>query len=214
MCYLSNVKPYHFDELIKNNLSLDHIFVLEMMENDLDVEYFFKDSERGQAMIQTLVRTGHIKEGIILGPGKALLEFMRKSPEKPLKIKRRATMAESDMDRIWNAYPATDNIVRDGKILFSGTRALRKAKGGKDAVRSTVSKILDEGKYTVDDIVRSINFEVRQKIEESIKRRENKLSWMQNIDTYFNQRTFEPYVEVSKLASTEARQPTKFVTDI
>lgn len=208
---LSEITPFHFNEIITGGLSLDGVYCLEMMEKDVDVEYFFKDNVHGEGILQGLYRKGYILNNQLTLEGKALLEFTRRAPERKLKLKKRATMSDDAFDGIWNSYPATDNVVKDGQILFKGTRALRK--GNKQEIRVKISKILDEGKYSPDDIIRAIKFETNQKVEESIKRKENKLTFMQNIDTYFNQRTFEAYVEISKLANP-ATKSTTFITDI
>lgn len=210
--YLSEIKPYHFNELISNSLSLDMIYCLEMVGRDIDVEYFFKDNIHGLAIIQGLNRRGYIKNGILTEEGTKLLLFVSTAPEKRLTLKGRTTISDEEFDRFWNSYPGTDNVIKEGKIIYKGTRALRK--GNKQDIRVKLSKILAENKYKLDDIIAAIKFEVDQKTSESIKRRENKLTYMQNIDTYINQRSFEAYVEVAKLSTGYKEQETKFITDI
>jgi capsule polysaccharide export protein KpsE/RkpR len=68
----------------------------------------------------------------------------------------------------------------------------------KDDCKLKFKKILDEGEYTIDELVAALEYEVLQKKENSVKAGENKLKYMQNSLTYLNQRTFEPYIELIK----------------
>jgi hypothetical protein len=59
-----------------------------------------------------------------------------------------------------------------------------------------LNKILDEGEYTIKELIDALEFEVNQKVNNSIKTNTNKMSFMQNSLTYLNQRTFEPFIEL------------------
>lgn len=213
--FLCNITPYHFLELLKSGVNLDMLFTLELIEKDIDVDYFFDKSFQGGDILQSLVRKGYISDSLreITTEGRALLEFTRRDPDVKVKLKKKVIITEDVFDKFWDAYPTTDNIVKDNKIIIKGTRAIRKGK--KDELKVKLGKILAEGQYTIEDIVRALNFEVDQKIQESIRRRENKLSYMQNPEAYLNQRTFEAYIEISKLKGTEEKQTINtFITDI
>lgn len=209
-----NITPYHFLELLKSGINIDMIFTLEMIERDIDVEYFFDDNLQGQGILQSLLRKGYVNESSkeLTTEGRALLEWTRRAPDVKTRLKKKVTVNEDTFDKFWNAYPATDNVVKDNKIIFKGTRALRKGK--KEEIKVKLGKILNEGVYTIEDIIRALTFEVKQKVDESIRTRQNKLTYMQNVDTYLNQRTFEAYIEISKLKSTEETKINTFITDI
>ena len=77
--------------------------------------------------------------------------------------------------------------------MFNGTRSL---KSKKDDSRIKLDKILDEGEYKIEELIKALEFEVLQKKENSIKTGENKLSYLQNSLTYLNQRTFESFIDL------------------
>lgn len=213
--FLCNITPYHFLELLKSGVSLDMLFTLELIEKDIDIDYFFDKSFQGGDILQSLVRKGYISDSLreITTEGRALLEFTRRDPDVKVKLKKKVIITEDVFDKFWNAYPTTDNIVRDNKIVIKGSRAVRTGK--KEEIKLKLGKILAEGKYTIDDIVRALKFEVNQKIEESIKYKENKLKYMQGPEPYLNNKTFEAYVEISKLKGVEEKTTINtFITDI
>jgi hypothetical protein len=72
----------------------------------------------------------------------------------------------------------------------------------KEECKAKIDKILEEGDYTIDEIIEALEFEVLQKKENSIKTKTNKLTYMQNSFTYLNQRTFEPFIELIKEGET------------
>lgn len=123
--------------------------------------------------------------------GKSLIDFL--SSSEVTKIVKHAPK-QDDFDRWWKAYPATDTFTYQGKN-FSGSRAM---KVKKDDCREKLNKIISEGEYTIDDLVKSLEFEVLQKKKNSIKTNNNNLSYMQNSMTYLNQRTFEAFIELMK----------------
>lgn len=96
----------------------------------------------------------------------------------------------------WNAFPGTDTFEYKGK-RFSGSRALRSKK---EDCKMLFEKILREG-FTKDEMIKAVNYEVTQKKEDSVKRGENKLRFMQNSLTYLRQRTWEPYIELVRQGS-------------
>jgi hypothetical protein len=57
---------------------------------------------------------------------------------------------------------------------------------------------LEEGEYTLEELVEALRFDVLQKKENSVKTNTNKLTYMQNSLTYLNQRSFEPFIELIK----------------
>ena len=60
-------------------------------------------------------------------------------------------------------------------------------------------------------MVKALEYEITQKKEESLKKGENKLNFMQNSLTYLNQRTFEPYIELLKENITITSSPTNSI---
>lgn len=194
-----NLSPEHFEEIIKKSYSLDLVYMLKMIAEDLDISLMRERSIKINTLYDSLIRKGLIsEEGKLTVIGHELLDFMGKSSATKI-IKRKPATSEFDM--WWNAYPSTDTFEYKGR-KFVGSRSLRQ---GKDDCRIKFDKILIEGDYTADTLIKALKVEVEQKIESSYRTGTNKLSYMQNSLTYLRQRTFESFVPLinSETKSTE-----------
>lgn len=187
-----NVTLSHFEELIKKSYSLDIVFLLKMIEEGISVIELCSSSAKICNMMQTLVRKGLItKENKLTVQGVDLLKFME--AEQPIKIVKTAP-ANVQFEEWWKAFPGTDTFTHKG-VKFDGSRSLRKDKEG---CKLKFDKILEEGEYTVAQLIEALNFDVLQKKENSVKTGANKLTYMQNSLTYLNQRSFEAFIELIK----------------
>lgn len=190
-----NLTPYHFENLIEQGYSVDAVFLLKMIEEQCELEEMMKVPKIA-ALHQFLRRKALISdEDKITTIGAELLTFM--SQKSPKRIVKRKTTSEG-FDLWWNTYPGTDTFVYNGKS-FSGSRALRQ---NKEECRLKFDKIMLEGEYSVDDMVKALEYDVIQKKEASLKEGRNKLTFMQNSLTYLNQRSFEPFIELIKSGHT------------
>ena len=191
MSKLSTLKFSHFEQIHKNGYNLDMVFLLTLVEEDVDIKSLCATSPKLGVLYQGIYRKGLVTEdNKITLAGKAVLEFLNEtSPEAPLVKKK---VIDDDFNKWWKAYPGTDTFKHKGQS-FTGTRSLRKEK---EDCKIKLYKILDEGEYTVDEMIAALNYEVLQKKENSIKQKTNKLTYMQNSLTYLNQRTFEPFIEL------------------
>ena len=108
-----------------------------------------------------------------------------------------------DFEAWWKAYPGTDTFVHKGNN-FTGSRSLRTKK---DDCKIKFDKILEEGEYTVEEMIAALQYEVLQKKENSVKQKANKLTFMQNSLTYLNQRTFEPFIELVREGNNIVEAP-------
>lgn len=180
-----------FEEILSLGLCLNSYYLLTLVEEGFEIPPL----PRWLAWKQTLSRKGYITdEGVITLSGKELLKAIEEGYSyKPLK-KASRTAADTEFDIWWAAYPATDTFEHKG-AKFPGARALRLKK---DECRVKFNKILNEGEYKGEDMVRALKFEVLQKKQLSLVTRINKLSYMQNSATYLNQRAFEPFISLSK----------------
>ena len=61
-----------------------------------------------------------------------------------------------------------------------------------------VEAILNEGEHTLEQIVKAVEYDVLMKKEESLKKGQNKLTYIQNSATYLKQRSFEPFIDLIK----------------
>lgn len=185
-----SIEPHHFTELIKKSYSLDHIFLLKLIEQKMDILPLCEESVKIKTLHQGLLRKALITEnGEITVNGNQLLEFLNSKSSKKI-IKQKP--ASSEFEQWWKAFPGTDNFEMSGK-KFTGSRALRVAK---DDCRLKFDKILLEGEYTASELIGALKLDVLQKKVASVKEHTNKLKYMQNSLTYLNQRSYEPFIEL------------------
>lgn len=199
---MKNLTTHHFREIITKSYSLDHIFLLKLINDGYDVSELCKSSNKIDSLVQTLVRKELLTEDrqTVTITGKDLLTFMEtKHPEKLKKAKDYST----EFDKWWNTYPATDGFTYRERT-FAPTRTLRQAK---EACRAKFEKIIEKGKYSVDDLVAGLTLDIQMRKEDSVRSGTNKLKYMQNSLTYLNQETYEASIELSKTVKvTEPKQ--------
>ena len=189
---MNNLTFSHFEKMHNAGYNLDYVYLLMLIESGQDAKELC-ESPRMRALYQGLYRKGLVTdEGKITLTGRELMNYTNEGVVVDKKVKK--AKAKADFDAWWKAYPGTDTFVHKGKT-FTGTRSLRTKK---DDCKAKFDKILNEGEYTVEDMIAALEYEVLQKKENSIKQKTNKLTFMQNSLTYLNQRTFEPYIELVK----------------
>lgn len=189
---MNNLTFSHFEKMHNSGYTLDYVYLLTLIESGDDVKELC-ESPRMRALYQGLYRKGLITDkGKITMTGKELMSYTTDGVVMDKKAKK--VQAIANFDAWWKAYPGTDTFVHKGKT-FTGTRSLRTKK---DDCKAKFDKILEEGEYTVEDMIAALEYEVLQKKENSIKHKTNKLTFMQNSLTYLNQRTFEPFIELVK----------------
>ena len=195
---LSNLKFSHFSSIQRRGYSLDMIFLLNLIvEEQLDVEKLCAEIPKIEAIYQGIKRKGLVtEEGKLTLPGKELMAFLETEDDDVELIKKKPN--EDDFASWWKAYPGTDTFTHKNKS-FSGSRNLRDKK---DECKIKFDKIIEEGEYTVDELIEAVKHEVLQKKENSVATGINKMTFMQNSLTYLNQRTFEPFIELIKEGHT------------
>ena len=204
-----NVTPSHFEQLLKQSYSLDHIFLLKLVEANVDIQPLIDGSMKIAGLYQSLIRKGLVSDVTqeITQVGRELLTFADSEVKQPMKkLKQKA----SDFDAWWNAFPATDNFEHNGR-KFAGSRGLKR---NRDECRIKFNKILAEGDYTADDIINATLLDVFLKKEASVKNGDNRMSYMQNVFTYISQRSFEPFLEMIKTGVKIPTAQTKRSVDI
>jgi len=187
------VSPTKFRALLKEGVSLDQLYLLLLIEEGYDIHPLDEPKERG--LIQTLLRKGYINENNTLQePGKKVIEFLNSKEGKGLKL---AKLVNNEAFAMWwKAYPGTDTVIKDKKVIYKGSRSL---KVNKDACEAKFCKILAEQEYTVEQLIAALNAEIDLKTERSIREHTNKMTYMQNSLTYLNQRTFEGFIELGQI---------------
>lgn len=186
----------HFEQLLKKGYSLDTIFLLKIIQKEkCNIKDMCAEDPKLSALYQGLVRKGLISEDCkIMLDGKAILDFLSTPIEDSATLAKKKPIEDDRFNLWWNAYPGTDIFTYKG-MSFSGNRTLR---AGKDDCKLKLNKILEEGEYTLEQMVEALKFDVLQKKENSVKTKTNKLTYMQNSLTYLNQRSFEPFIELIK----------------
>lgn len=184
------VSPYHFKEIIKQGYNLDLIYMMLLIQQNIDISDMMNESVKIASLHATLIRKGLLTdENKLTLSGLGLLSFLNTKEEiklvKPSKI-------TSDFDRWWKAFPGTDIFEHRGK-KFRGCRTL---KSKKEDCRTKLNNILNEGEYTIDQLVGALEYDVLSKKESSVQSNANKLTYMQNSFTYLHQRSYEPFIEL------------------
>lgn len=204
-----NVTPSHFEQLLKQSYSLDHIFLLKLVEANIDIQPLIDGSMKIGGLYQSLIRKGLVSDVTqeITQIGRELLTFADTEVKEPMK---KLKQKSSDFESWWNAFPSTDNFEHKGR-KFAGSRALKRAR---EDCRIKFNKILAEGEYVAQDIVDATNLDVYLKKEASVRSGDNKLSFLQNSLTYLVQRSFEPFIEMIKTGIEVPNAQTKRSIDI
>jgi len=185
------LENHHFIELQKKSYSLDHIFLLKLVNEGFDISELGEESMKIAGLQQGLLRKGLITDDSkITINGVELLLFLESKGQK--KIIKKKTVTE--FEQWYKTFPGTDTFTIKGKT-FEGSRNLRQ---NPDDCRVRFDKILLEGEYTSKQLIDALNLDVSQKKLASFKENTNKLKYMQNSLTYLNQRSYEPYIELLK----------------
>ena len=193
---MTNLTFYHFRELHKKGYTLDMIYLVQLAEQSVDIKALCEETPKLGVLFQGVVRKGLITEdGGVSTVGKELLEFLHTEGEDVKLIRKKV---DDEFETWWKAYPGTDTFTYRGKS-FTGSRSMRVRK---EDCKVKFKKILEEGEYTLDDLLAALEYEVLQKKENSLKSGTNKLSFQQNSLTYLNQRTFEPFIELVRAGET------------
>lgn len=184
-----NVSLEHLEELVKKGYSLDIVFLLMCIEQEIDV--FAVENVKIKGIIKMLEVKGLISGNKLTIQGKELITFVSTKQSGKL-IKKK--IPNEDFDAFWIAFPGTDTFEHKSK-RFVGSRSLRT---NKNECRLLFNKILNEGEYTATQLIEALKYDVFQKKEQSIKQGTNKLTFMQNSATYLRQRSWEPFIELIK----------------
>jgi len=164
------------------------IFLLKLIKEDEAIP----EGAKIDMLVQTAIRKGLLtSEYKISVEGKSLIDFLSAPIEEKIVKKK---LVSEDFERWWKTFPGTDTFQHKGRS-FTGSRNLR---AKKDECKLKFDRILAEGDYEVDDMIKALELEVKQKKDNSVKTGTNKMTFMQNSLTYLNQRTFEPFIELIK----------------
>lgn len=189
-----------FEQLLQIGIDLNHTYILEGINEGTDLTKHIQ-SPKLVGWKQTLIRKGYLDmQGLITDTGRNLLKQIGEGGTLLVKRqKEKREMVISDFELWWKAYPSSDTFIYKNRT-FRGSRALRI---NKSECVAKMNKILAEGEYTIKEMVEALELEKRQKMEESVRIGQNKMSYFQNSLTYLNQRTYEPWIEIIKTTPAE-----------
>lgn len=181
-----------YEELMSKGITLDMMYLLKLLKEEVDVKSLCENNVKLILIYSTILRKQLItSEGKLTKEGEDILAFFD-SPSREKLV--RLTVDSSDFERWWKAYPGTDSFEHKN-TKFKGSRALRV---NKEECLLKFNKIVAEGDYTADDLIKALEYDVTQKRNASVLSKTNKITYMQNSLTYLNQRTFEPFIELMK----------------
>lgn len=193
---------YHFEEIIKAGYNLDMIYFLKLADEGIDVSALCGDVKM-QMICQSVRRKGLLSEDFkVTLIGKSILGFLDEDGAPEAKLNKKVVETDT-FDAWWKAYPGTDTFTHKGQN-FTGSRSMRMKK---DDCKAKLISILEEGEYTIEEMIAALEFEVLQKKENSVKSKTNKLTFMQNSLTYLSQRTFESFIELVKQGVKIVEEP-------
>ena len=204
-----HISPKIFKEIIKKSYNLDLVYLLKLIEDGQDISPLYEDSMKIGALYQGLIRKGLISrdDEKLTIEGKNLLKFVN-ADDKLAKIVKRKPLT-TDFEEWWKNYPSTDSFTYKHKT-FKGSRSLRRAKND---CKIKFKAILNEGDYTAQQLIDALKYEVKVKMERSIREGKNLMSYMQGSVPYLNQRTFEGFIELMESEKDKPEQQ-KGSTDI
>lgn len=198
----------HYQELIKKGLSLDYVFMLMLIKEGHGATSIIGDSMKLEAIYQTLHRkallTDDDKITII---GQELLDFMNSKIVTTIVRNKPST---KEFDLWWEAFPRTDEFEYKGRV-FLGSRGMRVQK---EKCKLKFNSIINEGKYSAQQIIDATNYVVNMKKEASFRKKSNELTYLKNSLSFLNEE--ESYVPfIGKEIPTEtASQPSGGGIDI
>jgi len=185
-----NIKSFHFEQIIKKGYSLDIVYLLTLIKEEFDINDLCENSAKIKAIYNSVIRKGLITEdGKITLLGEELLKFINIETEVVLKKKIDKV---SDFDAWWESFPSNNKFTHKG-ISFKPTRSFRTRKND---CKTLFNKIINEKKFTAEQIIEATKYDVFLKKENSVKKRENQLTYLQNTYTYLYQGTFEGFVDL------------------
>lgn len=201
-----NISLEEFKQLVNAQVDITALYLLECVASGIDIVKEIPSS-KVKGWYQTLQRRGYIsQEGTISQTGKELLEMVKAGKQIKLELAKIEAKQEDGFERWWSHFPANDIFEHKGK-KFSGQRSLR---SDKPKCRGYFDKIINEGEYTVDDMIRALNYEVTLKKEASVKEGDNKMKYLSASTAYLNQRKFEAFMEVSKNVPIAQANPNNY----
>jgi len=177
---LANISLGQILWLHKNKLNLSHLKYIESILSGEEVPT--------STLLTHLEKQGVVFKGEVTDYGKEIYETFKSIPPDVKIIKRKPKVEPQDpiFDKWWDNYPRTTS--HSG---FVGTRNLRVKK---DVCRTLFRQIIEEGKYTLAQLIEAVNREVNARKTESVSTGKNEMHYMKGTESYLRSRQFENYM--------------------
>lgn len=182
---LFSLSTGNFQSLLKQKIPLDCIYLLEMINNGEET-----DSEEFLPFLQRLQRKGYID--VHLKMTKHGEELYKSLFEEKVYVKPKKAEKNSDFERWWAIYPATNDFEINNKH-FQGSQK----KNIKKDQCATLFNILCNS-FTAEDIIRATEYHIFTAKQISYKKGENQLTYIPNSERYLREKYFEGYIDKYK----------------
>jgi len=180
-----------FAQVIELGVPLEALFVMECIIQGTNPALHIK-SQRLGGITQLLTRKNYLsKEGTITPLGKKFYDTLRcGGMELEIAVKEIKDQSNSSFEVWWKVFPATDGFEYRGQ-KFEKTRALRT---GESVCRILFEKNSTTTAYTAEQIIEATKAHLELVKRQSIKTGTNKMSFINNSQTYLRNRIYEAFM--------------------
>lgn len=204
---LFNISLEEFKVLVRNGITLDHLFLLEYFNDCGNLQ---EPNSKLETLRVGLIRKGYLlpnndvtKEGLSLLNCKDIKEGVKKSKTV---YKDNRSQIKSDFQRWWECYPSTDYFEYLGKE-FLGSQSKRRDEA---ECMKHFDNLIANG-LTADIIIKATekHFEIARR--SSFEKGENQLTYITNSERYLRTKAFSPYI---RLITQRIHKPSTGSVDI
>lgn len=179
-----DISQGHFQNLNKAGLTLNSIYLLEQIINQVDISGL--DDRHSLSALQTLQRKGYVDIKMeVTQTGLELYQSLGTEILVTKKIKKQ----DDKFEEWWNIYPSTDDFEINGRH-FKGSQ---KKNIKKDECLVLFNKLINSG-FTADDIIRATKYNIDNAKSLSLRKGTNQLSFITNSERYLREKCFEPFI--------------------
>jgi hypothetical protein len=191
-----NLSEGKFKSIINKGMSLDILFLLELVKEGVDVKQSFKEG-KVNSLISTLERRGYVKEGVITKTGDELYNSLT-SEEEGVVVKKMENK-DKEWEEFLSYYPPNNRFIWRGRA-FSGDRGIKNnTKDGKEIF----TNILNNTTISCEELWRAVIAEAVAKMDESYKKGENKMQYFINTTSWLRQQRYLNFLEEGKVLKAE-----------
>lgn len=184
----NKISKEHFYNLLKTRISLDCIYILEMLINKEEFDY---ENQHIVALTQKLQRKGYINsKGEVTHWGIEFYESLSKPLEVAVKVPK---IKDDTFEQWWSIFPSSDFFEFKGK-KFEGTRKLNIKK---EECKKLFNIYVAEG-LLAEDIIGATEFNIESIKKVSFKKGINQMSYLPASERYLSEKRFSPFLSVWK----------------